>query len=77
MLRPNVQASLRRLTHWTARFVGTSVVTPHAPNREWADRAETVTALVKSGLVMGEGSGLAESSCLRNREVGEMGRGPA
>ena len=56
-LPPNVQASLRTLTHWTARFVGTSVVNPHAPNREWADSAETVAALVESGLVMGEGSG--------------------
>jgi hypothetical protein len=70
-LPPNVQTSLRSLTHWTARFLGYSVVNPCAPNREWADTVETIMALVDAGLIKSEGTGLEGSSCLRNREIGE------
>jgi hypothetical protein len=70
-LPANVQASLRKLTHWMARFLGYSVINPLCPNKEWADSAETVAALVDAGLVRSEGAGLDGSSCLRNREVGD------
>lgn len=70
-LPSNVQASLRELTRWTAQFVGSSVVNPHATNKEWADNIETIKVLSECGLVMCRGSDLGGSSWLRNREVGE------
>ena len=70
-LAANVQASLRRLAHWMARFLGYCVIGPHCPNRQWADSAETVATLVDAGLVRSEGGGLDGSSCLRNREVAD------
>lgn len=70
-LPQNVQDSLRKLTHWTARFLGSNVINPHAPNRQWADSAETVRILFEAGLIGGEGEDLEGSSWLKDREVGE------
>jgi len=70
-LQPNVQESLERLTRWTCRFVGFALVNPHAPNRDWADSAETVNILKNVGIIDGTGDGLDGSSWLKDRDVGE------
>lgn len=71
-LPANVQESLRRLVRWTAPFLGAAVMNPHAPNREWADSADTVQALRQAALVEGEGDDLDGQSWLKDREVGEI-----
>lgn len=71
-LPANVQDSLRRLVHWTARFLGFAMINPHAPNSEWADTQETVAALKEIGVVEGDGDGLEGSSWLKNRDIGEI-----
>lgn len=68
----NVQDSLRKLVHWTARFLGAAMINPHAPNSEWADSSETVAILNKMGIIGGEGNGLQGSSWLKDREIGEI-----
>jgi hypothetical protein len=70
-LPPNVKASLRKLTTWTARFAGAAIINPSAPNKDWADTAETVAALKDAGLISCQGNGVEGAACLRNREVGE------
>jgi hypothetical protein len=57
-LPANVQASLRKLTQWTAGFAGTAIINAHAPNKGSADSPETVAALVQAGLIACEGVGL-------------------
>jgi hypothetical protein len=69
-LPANIQASLRKLTQWTAGFAGSTIVNAHAPNKGWADRPETVAALAQAGLITCEGVGPDGSAWLRNREVG-------
>ena len=70
-LAPNVQTSLRKLTHWMTQFLGYAVINPHCPNKDWADSVETVAALVDAGIIKTDQAGLEGSSCLRNREVAE------
>jgi hypothetical protein len=70
-LPDGVRQDLLRLVQWTARFLGWSVINPLAPNREWTDRAVTVTTLLDAGLIGSEGEGLNGTSWLKNREVGE------
>lgn len=71
VLPENVREDLLKLVHWTARFLEWSVINPHAPNREWTERAETLTILLEAELIHSEGEGLQGSSWLKNREVGE------
>lgn len=70
-LGPNVQDSLARLARWTAQFLPFAVVNPYAPNKDWADSNETVNILKNVEIIDGEGEGLAGSSWLKDREVGE------
>lgn len=70
-LPANVQASLRKLTQWTAGFAGAALINPQATNSTWADGVETIAALAEAGLITCEGAGLDGRAWLRNREVGE------
>lgn len=70
-LPESAREDLLKLVHWTARFLGWSVINPLAPNREWTDRAETLTILLEAGLISSEGEGLQGASWLKNREVGD------
>lgn len=63
---------LARLTRWTARFVGYSLINPYAPNKEWADEAESIRALLEAGLIGTEGEGMQGASWLKDRDVGEV-----
>ena len=45
--------SLKRLTHWTVRFVGAAVVNPGAPNREWALDEASIRTLRSAGVIEG------------------------
>ncbi len=71
-LPQNVQESLRKLTHWTARFLGATIINPHAPNKDWADSSQTVSALLELGIVGGDGEDLEGFSWLKDREIGEV-----
>jgi len=71
-LPTNVQESLIKLTLWTRRFLGYSVINPHCPNKDWADSDETVRLLKDIELIDGDGEGLEGSSWLLNRDVGEI-----
>jgi hypothetical protein len=70
-LAPTVRECLRKLTLWTAQFLGFAVINPLAPNKDWADSAETIDALRQAGLVGRDGEGLEGHAWLKNREVGE------
>jgi hypothetical protein len=70
-LPTNVQNSLRKLAQWTARLLGAAITNPHAPNKDWADSARTVKALLETGLIGTKGRGLQGSSWLKSRAVGE------
>jgi hypothetical protein len=70
-LAPTVRECLRKLTLWTAQFLGFAVINPLAPNKDWADSPETIDALRQAGLVGRDGEGLEGHAWLKNREVGE------
>jgi hypothetical protein len=70
-LAPTVRECLRKLTLWTAQFLGFAVINPLAPNKDWADSPETIDALRQAGLVGRDGEGLGGHAWLKNREVGE------
>jgi hypothetical protein len=70
-LAPTVRECLRKLTLWTAQFLGFTVINPLAPNKDWADSPETIDALRQAGLVSRDGEGLEGHAWLKNREVGE------
>jgi hypothetical protein len=70
-LTPSVRESLRKLTLWTAQFLGFAVINPLAPNKNWADSPETVDTLRQAGLIGRDGEGLDGHAWLKNREVGE------
>jgi hypothetical protein len=65
------KGSLAKLTRWTTQWLGFAVIGPYAPNREWADSAESVRALREAGLIDVSGSDAEGSSSLKNRRVGE------
>ncbi len=71
-LPENVTKALEKLTHWTAGFLGLSVINPIAPNEKWADKAKTVVLLHEKGLIGSEGKGMRGKSWLRDRFVGEV-----
>jgi hypothetical protein len=71
-LPQNVRKALEKLTHWSGRFLGYSVINPLAPNKKWADRVRTVELLLEKGLIGGEGKGLQGKSWLKDRFVGEV-----
>ena len=71
-LPENVRDSLKKLTTWTARYLGYAVINPMAPNNDWADQAETISMLVDAELIGCKGEGLQGTSWLKNREVGEI-----
>lgn len=50
-LPANVKTGLTQLVHWTARVLGAALVNPMAPNREWADSAETIRQLEALGII--------------------------
>jgi hypothetical protein len=70
-LNESVRNSLQRLTQWTAQFLGCAIIGPHAPNKNWADKAETVKILLGEGLIGCDGEGLEGTAWLKDREVGE------
>jgi hypothetical protein len=70
-LEPTVRECLRKLTLWTARFLGYAVINPFAPNKDWADSPETIDTLREAGLIGRDGKGLEGHAWLKNREVGE------
>jgi len=53
-------------------LLGSSVINPLAPNKEWADKLRTVRLLIEKGLIGGEGKGMQGKSWLKNRFVGEV-----
>jgi hypothetical protein len=63
--------SLAKLTRWTARWIGFSVIGPYAPNKEWADSPKSVEDLRAAGLIEVNSSDAEGSSTLKNRRAGE------
>jgi hypothetical protein len=70
-LAPTARESLRKLTLWTAQFLGFAVINPLASNKNWADSPETIDTLRQAGLIGRDGEGLDGHAWLKNREVGE------
>ncbi len=71
-LPQKTQDSLRKLTEWTRQWLGFAVINPMAPNKLWAEDAETVEVLRDAGLIrVVHGAGSDGSASLKNRQVGE------
>jgi hypothetical protein len=71
-LPTNVRAALEKLMRWTSRFLGMAVVNPLAPNKDWADDANTVQILYDSGLIDCDAKNMHGNSWLKDRFVGEV-----
>jgi hypothetical protein len=70
-LAENVRTSLQGLVSRTAGFLGTSMVHPLFPNKEWADEEATVIALRDAAVIGTNDPTMAGTSWLKDREVGE------
>lgn len=63
--------ALERLVRWTAQFIGTNLIGPWAPNRDWVDSPTIVESLKDLGLIKCNNTSLDGQSQIADREIGE------